>query len=154
MAPIIITTTLEHIRKQSSSLSNRSRVKEASSSSELPPSPVNPQLLSVSRPYSGTPTATLATLSRNIVILLDGTANKYGDKNSNVLKLMSVIGADEENQIVYYSSGFGEWQAPSWVLAALTCSTLLTGTILPDGTSTWGKFKQKLAKAADMGFAW
>ena len=46
--------------------------------------------------------------SRNVVILLDGTANKYGDRNSNVLKLMEVIQADEAVQLVYYSSGFGE----------------------------------------------
>ena len=76
----------------------------------------------------------LAAQGRKIVILLDGTANKYGKKNSNVLKLLSVVEADEDTQLVYYSSGFG--------------------TILPDGTSAWGKIKQRVAKAADMGFAW
>jgi uncharacterized protein (DUF2235 family) len=44
---------------------------------------------------------------RNIVILLDGTGNQYGEKNSNLIKTMSVLKADE-NQLLYYSSGLGE----------------------------------------------
>jgi hypothetical protein len=45
---------------------------------------------------------------RNIVILLDGTANQFSDKNSNLIKLMSVLKADE-TQLLYYSSGLGRW---------------------------------------------
>lgn len=45
--------------------------------------------------------------SRNIVILLDGTSNQFSAKNSNVIKLMSVLQADEK-QLLYYSSGIGE----------------------------------------------
>ena len=45
---------------------------------------------------------------RNIVILLDGTGNQFGERNSNLIKTMSVLKADE-NQLLYYSSGLGEW---------------------------------------------
>jgi uncharacterized protein (DUF2235 family) len=43
---------------------------------------------------------------RNIVILLDGTNNEYGKRNSNIVKTMSVIKADDQ-QLLYYSSGIG-----------------------------------------------
>lgn len=49
---------------------------------------------------------------RNIVILLDGTANQFSSKNSNLIKLMSVLKADE-TQLLYYSSGLGRWFALS-----------------------------------------
>jgi hypothetical protein len=45
--------------------------------------------------------------TRNVVILLDGTGNRFSDCNSNVIKLMSVLKADE-TQLLYYSSGIGE----------------------------------------------
>ncbi len=50
-----------------------------------------------------------ANKPRNIVILLDGTGNQFGGKNSNLIKLMSVLKSDE-SQLVYYSSGLGELQ--------------------------------------------
>jgi uncharacterized protein (DUF2235 family) len=43
---------------------------------------------------------------RNIVILLDGTNNEYGERNSNIVKTMSVLKADDQ-QLLYYSSGIG-----------------------------------------------
>lgn len=46
------------------------------------------------------------TSPRNIIILLDGTANQFSGHNSNLIKLLSVIKADE-SQLVYYSSGLG-----------------------------------------------
>lgn len=99
------------LRKQPSTTSDAS---SSPSSPPLHPSNTLTPAVQASRTHSRTPTAThvplpLPPASRNIVILLDGTANKYGDRNSNVLKLMSVLGADEESQLVYYSSGFGEW---------------------------------------------
>ena len=99
------------LRKQPSTTSDAS---SSPSSPPLHPSNTLTPAVQASRTHSRTPTAThvplpLPPASRNIVILLDGTANKYGDRNSNVLKLMSVLGADAESQLVYYSSGFGEW---------------------------------------------
>jgi len=43
---------------------------------------------------------------RNIVILLDGTNKQFGTHNSNLIKTMSVLKADE-TQLLYYSSGIG-----------------------------------------------
>lgn len=43
---------------------------------------------------------------RNIVLLLDGTGKEFCDHNSNLIKLMSVLKADE-TQYIYYSSGLG-----------------------------------------------
>jgi uncharacterized protein (DUF2235 family) len=48
---------------------------------------------------------------RNIVILLDGTNNEYGERNSNIVKTMSVLKADDQ-QLLYYSSGIG------WLISA------------------------------------
>lgn len=44
---------------------------------------------------------------RNIVLLLDGTGQEFCSHNSNLVKLMSVLQADEE-QYIYYTSGLGE----------------------------------------------
>jgi uncharacterized protein (DUF2235 family) len=48
---------------------------------------------------------------RNIVILLDGTGNQFGMENTNLIKFMSVLMADDE-QLVYYSSGVGGSHSP------------------------------------------
>lgn len=52
---------------------------------------------------------------RNIVVLLDGTGNEYGHKNSNLIKLMSVLKVDTESQLCYYSSGLGEFLRESTI---------------------------------------
>lgn len=69
---------------------------------------------------------------RNIVLLLDGTSNQFSEHNTNLIKLLSVIKADE-SQLVYYSSGLG--------------------TVLPESSGAWGKLRQKGAQILDMGFA-
>lgn len=46
---------------------------------------------------------------RNIVLLLDGTGKEFCDHNSNLIKLMSVLKADE-TQYIYYSSGLGGFE--------------------------------------------
>lgn len=45
--------------------------------------------------------------SRNIVLLLDGTGKEFCARNSNLIKLHTVLRADDE-QLLYYSSGLGE----------------------------------------------
>ncbi|KAK1922359.1 hypothetical protein DB88DRAFT_541500 [Papiliotrema laurentii] len=72
-------------------------------------------------------------MPRNICILLDGTGNEFGQKNTNVIKLKQILKEDADEQLVYYSSGLG--------------------TILPVGTSTWSNFKVKLARGVDMALA-
>jgi uncharacterized protein (DUF2235 family) len=54
-------------------------------------------------------------MPRNIVVCCDGTGNEYGDRNTNVLKLFSVLKRDA-NQVVFYDPGVGTMSAP----AALT----------------------------------
>jgi len=44
---------------------------------------------------------------KNIVICCDGTGNDFGDKNSNVVKLFSVLKKNTESQLVYYDPGVG-----------------------------------------------
>lgn len=44
---------------------------------------------------------------KNIVICCDGTSNDFGDRNSNVVKLFSVLKKEHGEQIVYYDPGVG-----------------------------------------------
>ncbi len=44
---------------------------------------------------------------KNIVICCDGTGNDFGDDNSNVVKLFSVLEKNTERQLVYYDPGVG-----------------------------------------------
>ncbi len=44
---------------------------------------------------------------KNIIICCDGTSNDFGDKNSNVVKLFSLLEKETERQIVYYDPGVG-----------------------------------------------
>jgi uncharacterized protein (DUF2235 family) len=58
-----------------------------------------------------TPASSLpGTQPRNIVLLLDGTGKQYGDKYSNLIKLHTVLMADE-SQLLYYASGPGEFRS-------------------------------------------
>ena len=52
-------------------------------------------------------------MSKNIVICCDGTGNKYGDDNSNVVKLYSTLIIDGRRQVGYYHPGVGTMGAPS-----------------------------------------
>ncbi len=44
---------------------------------------------------------------KNIVICCDGTGNDFGENNSNVVKLFSVLEKNTERQLVYYDPGVG-----------------------------------------------
>ncbi|KAG2365516.1 hypothetical protein BDR07DRAFT_1449792 [Suillus spraguei] len=45
---------------------------------------------------------------RNLVICIDGTSNKYGDKNTNIVELYSEMVKDR-TQLTYYNSGVGTY---------------------------------------------
>ncbi|KAF4609409.1 hypothetical protein D9613_012988 [Agrocybe pediades] len=49
---------------------------------------------------------------RNLVISIDGTSNKFGSMNTNVIEHHSLL--DDEHQILYYNSGIGTYARPSW----------------------------------------
>lgn len=44
---------------------------------------------------------------KNIIICCDGTGNDFGDENSNIVKLFSVLKKENEKQIIYYDPGVG-----------------------------------------------
>ncbi|GMK53435.1 hypothetical protein CspeluHIS016_0100210 [Cutaneotrichosporon spelunceum] len=70
---------------------------------------------------------------RNIVLLLDGTGKEFGDMNSNLIKLHTVLQADEE-QLIYYSSGLG--------------------TVLPSSSGSWATIRREAAMDIDLALAW
>ncbi|THU84865.1 hypothetical protein K435DRAFT_583361, partial [Dendrothele bispora CBS 962.96] len=70
---------------------------------------------------------------RNLVVCIDGTANQFGIKNTNVVELYSRLIKNDE-QLTYYNSGIGTYVKPSlW------------------SPSYW---KQFLKHSADMAVAW
>jgi uncharacterized protein (DUF2235 family) len=46
---------------------------------------------------------------RNLVVCLDGTANKFSATPSNVLKLFSMLENNPETQLRFYQSGAGTY---------------------------------------------
>ncbi|KAJ8490191.1 hypothetical protein ONZ45_g13288 [Pleurotus djamor] len=50
---------------------------------------------------------------RNLVLNLDGTANQFSEKSTNVVELFSRLIKDE-GQLVYYDSGIGTYARPSF----------------------------------------
>src|SRR6476469_2632667 len=46
-------------------------------------------------------------MSKNIVICCDGTGNEFGNANSNVVKLFTVLTLDTKTQVAYYDPGIG-----------------------------------------------
>ncbi|VDB96523.1 unnamed protein product [Peniophora sp. CBMAI 1063] len=52
--------------------------------------------------------------TRNLVVCIDGTSNEFGEKNTNVIELYSLIPKGEaDNQRTYYNSGIGTYAGPS-----------------------------------------
>lgn len=45
-------------------------------------------------------------MAKNLVVLMDGTANQFGDNNTNIVKLLAVSRQDA-SQVVFYSAGIG-----------------------------------------------
>ncbi|KAF4615644.1 hypothetical protein D9613_012540 [Agrocybe pediades] len=72
---------------------------------------------------------------RNLVINLDGTGNQFGDKNTNVVEMYSLIDKGEEsNQLSLYYSGIGTYARPSW--------------------TSFSYYKQVLYHKIDLAIAW
>ncbi|KJA23408.1 hypothetical protein HYPSUDRAFT_39890 [Hypholoma sublateritium FD-334 SS-4] len=52
---------------------------------------------------------------RNLVLCVDGTANQFGEKNTNVIELYNLIlKGDLDLQKTWYNSGIGTYARPSW----------------------------------------
>ena len=54
-------------------------------------------------------------MSRNLVLFLDGTANKFGETNTNVVRTLQSLVRDDGNQLVYYDPGVGTMPGPGLV---------------------------------------
>ncbi|KAI0042230.1 WD40 repeat-like protein [Auriscalpium vulgare] len=70
---------------------------------------------------------------RNLVVCIDGTANQFSEKNTNVVELYSRLDKDAE-QLTYYDSGIG--------------------TYVKDSTWSPSYWKQVASNAIDMAIAW
>lgn len=46
-------------------------------------------------------------MPKNLVVCCDGTANEFGDRNSNVVKIYSVLERNTPDQIAFYDPGVG-----------------------------------------------
>ncbi|RXW16276.1 hypothetical protein EST38_g9574 [Candolleomyces aberdarensis] len=52
---------------------------------------------------------------RNLVLCIDGTANQFGKKNTNVIELYNLVMKDTgHNQYTWYNSGIGTYARPHW----------------------------------------
>ena len=73
-------------------------------------------------------------MGKNIILCCDGTGNQYGDKNSNVVKLYSVLNRDPE-QITYYHPGLGTMGAKTALSGAGKAWTRIRGLAFGYGLS-------------------
>src|SRR6202023_217508 len=67
-------------------------------------------------------------MPKNIVICCDGTSNEFGDANSNVVKLYSVLDlSDLSKQVAYYHPGVGTMGSPQALLRITRWLTRMLG---------------------------
>ncbi|KZP04114.1 hypothetical protein FIBSPDRAFT_1011984 [Athelia psychrophila] len=72
---------------------------------------------------------------RNLVICIDGTSNKFGIKNTNVVEIYSqILKQESDEQLTYYDSGIGTYASPSW--------------------RSWSHLKQVMDNKIDLLIAW
>ncbi|KAH7889111.1 hypothetical protein F5I97DRAFT_1804244, partial [Phlebopus sp. FC_14] len=71
--------------------------------------------------------------SRNLVVCIDGTSNKFGQNNTNIVKLFADIDLEDEKQLAYYTSGIG------------------TG---PKTLHFWSRMERAVSDKFDMAIAW
>ncbi|RXW12342.1 hypothetical protein EST38_g13512, partial [Candolleomyces aberdarensis] len=52
---------------------------------------------------------------RNLIVCIDGTANQFGEKNTNVIELYNLVLKETgDNQCTWYNSGIGTYARPHW----------------------------------------
>lgn len=65
-------------------------------------------------------------MPKNIVICCDGTNNKFGRRNTNVVKLLQSLEQNPATQVIYYDPGVGTIADPWWITwAAQKLSTVI-----------------------------
>ena len=66
-------------------------------------------------------------MARNLVICLDGTNNKFGQTNTNVVRLYQALGKDPASQAVFYDPGVGTLGEPGMFTKLGRKVTMLMG---------------------------
>lgn len=72
-------------------------------------------------------------MPKNIVICCDGTGNEFGDRNSNVVKLFSVLTVEPGKQVAYYDPGIGTMGANNALTSTAKWFTRVLGLALGYG---------------------
>ncbi|KDQ18896.1 hypothetical protein BOTBODRAFT_153774 [Botryobasidium botryosum FD-172 SS1] len=98
------------------------------------------------------PTATPS--GRNLVLCFDGTSNRFGEANTNVVKLFEVLKRDkEEEQMVYYQTGIGTYASPGFttpiMLAIAKLADLAIAWFLNEHVMGGYKYLMQHYKAGD-----
>ncbi len=71
--------------------------------------------------------ASVKLMPKNIVICCDGTGNEFGNSNSNVVKLFSVLALNPKTQVAYYDPGIGTMGAHNALTRAAKWCTKMLG---------------------------
>lgn len=66
-------------------------------------------------------------MGKNIVICCDGTGNEYGEHNTNVVKLYSILPKNDKKQVTYYDPGVGTLSLPALFTRAAKAISKLCG---------------------------
>ncbi|CCO30034.1 putative protein YEL023C [Rhizoctonia solani AG-1 IB] len=68
---------------------------------------------SVPTDASSQPTLKPARCGRTLILCFDGTSNRYNEKNTNVIKFVSLLQNDiPDQQLIYYQPGIGTYTNP------------------------------------------
>jgi uncharacterized protein (DUF2235 family) len=70
---------------------------------------------------------------RNLVVCCDGTNNEFGENNTNVIKLLTLLLKSNEQQVVFYEPGLGTFPAPGAVTPLLKWGTKYLGSTIGYG---------------------
>ncbi|KDQ18883.1 hypothetical protein BOTBODRAFT_153759 [Botryobasidium botryosum FD-172 SS1] len=106
------------------------------------------------RPKEEPKVATAAPTGRNLVLCFDGTSNRFGETNTNVVKLFEVLKRDkEEKQMVYYQTGIGTYASPGFttpiMLAVAKFADLAIAWFLNEHVMGGYKYLMQHYKAGD-----
>lgn len=72
-------------------------------------------------------------MSKNIVLCLDGTGNKFKEDNSNIVKIARVLTKDPQNQMIYYDPGVGTLANPRYRTNIFSALSKIKGLALGRG---------------------
>jgi uncharacterized protein (DUF2235 family) len=77
---------------------------------------------------SSAPSISVADGSRNIIVCCDGTQNQFGTRNTNVVKLVTMLPLNSKEQVSYYDPGVGTLAAPWFVAWGAKWLALMLGS--------------------------